>query len=139
MSEESKIIECTCDGNECGCDIEKVIVETAHIEYEDFKKIDMKIGLVTAAERVEDTDKLIKCQVDFGDEFGIRQIVSGIAEYVAVEDLVGKKFPYVLNLAPRTIRGVESQGMILATGGHGKPFGLLSPHNDDVELGSQLS
>ena len=107
------------------------------ISYEDFKKVEMKIGTVTAAERVPDTDKLIKCTVNVGEDEP-RTIVSGIAEhYPDPEELVGKQFPYVLNLEPRTIRGIESQGMIMAVGGeHG--IALMSP-DTDVIPGSPIS
>jgi len=83
------------------------------IQYEDFAKLDIRIGTVVAAELVPDTDKLIKCTVDFG-ELGIRTIVSGIAEWKKPEELVGKQLPYIVNLAPRMLRGVESQGMLIA-------------------------
>ncbi len=83
------------------------------VTYDDFAKLDFRIGTVRAAELVPDTDKLIKCTVDFG-EMGERTIVSGIAQWKKPDDLVGKQFPYIVNLAPRTIRGVESQGMLLA-------------------------
>ncbi len=83
------------------------------VQYEDFAKLDIRIGTVTAAELVRDTDKLIKCTVDFG-EMGERAIVSGIAQWKKPEELIGRQFPYIVNLAPRMLRGVESQGMLLA-------------------------
>lgn len=83
------------------------------ISYDDFAKIEVRIGTVLAAELVPETDKLIKCTVDFG-EFGTRTIVSGIAQWKTPEELVGKQLPYITNLAPRMLRGVESQGMLLA-------------------------
>lgn len=83
------------------------------IQYEDFAKLDIRIGTVVAAERVPETDKLIKCTIDFG-ELGERTIVSGIAEWKAPEQLVGLQLPYIVNLAPRVIRGIESEGMLLA-------------------------
>jgi methionyl-tRNA synthetase len=88
------------------------------ISYEDFTKVDIRIGTIMAAEPVPETDKLIKCTVDFG-ESGIRTIVSGIKEYYEPEALVGKQCPYVINLASRMIRGVESQGMLFASSPHG--------------------
>lgn len=84
------------------------------ISYDDFAKLDIRIGTVTAAEHIPDTDKLLKCTIDFGDEIGMRTIVSGIAEWKTPEDLIGKQLPYIVNLAPRMLRGVESQGMLLA-------------------------
>lgn len=83
------------------------------IQYEDFAKLDIRVGTVLEAEMVPDTDKLIKCTIDFG-EFGTRTIVSGIAQWKKPEEIVGKQLPYIVNLAPRMLRGVESQGMLLA-------------------------
>ncbi|MEX0933384.1 MAG: hypothetical protein WDZ74_01385 [Candidatus Paceibacterota bacterium] len=107
------------------------------INYDDFKKLDIRIGEVVSAERVPETDKLLRCEVSFGDDVGTRIIVSGIAEHVSPEDIVGKKFPYLVNLASRTIRGVESQGMILAIGGD--IFSLIAPENNDVLPGTPIS
>src|SRR3990172_12590390 len=84
------------------------------ISYEDFSKLDIRIGTVIAAELVPETDKLIKCTVDFGEEVGQRTIVSGIAQWKKPEELVGRQFPYIVNLAPRMLRGVESRGMLLS-------------------------
>ena len=83
------------------------------IQYDDFAKLEIRIGKVIAAEMVPDADKLIKCTIDFGD-LGQRTIVSGIAQWKKPEELVGKQLPYIVNLAPRVLRGVESQGMLLA-------------------------
>lgn len=83
------------------------------ISYDDFAKLDIRIGTVIAAELVPETDKLIKCTIDFG-EIGTRTIVSGIAEWKKPEELVGLQLPYIVNLAPRVLRGIESQGMLLA-------------------------
>ena len=92
--------------------------------FEDFKKLQIRIGLIIEAEKIEGTDKLLKLQVDFGDEK--RQIVSGIAQFYQPEQLVGKQFSFVTNHEPRIIRGVESQGMILATTSE-KKIVLLKP------------
>src|SRR4051812_30077467 len=86
---------------------------TEEISYDDFAKLDIRLGTVLAAELVPETDKLIKCVIDFG-EIGQRTIVSGIAQWKKPEELVGKQLPYIINLAPRMLRGVESQGMLLA-------------------------
>ena len=95
-----------------------------NITFEEFKKLRIRIGLIVEAERLEGTDKLLKLQVDFGDEK--RQIVSGIAEFYVPEKLIGKQFPFVVNLEPRVIRGVESQGMILGISANDKVV-LLKP------------
>jgi len=94
------------------------------ISFQDFQKLDIRIGEITSADKVEGTDKLIKMDIDFGSEQ--RQVVAGIAEAYSPEDLVGKKIPVLLNLEPRKIRGIESQGMILAADEAGNPV-LLHP------------
>lgn len=100
------------------------------INYKDFERLEIRIGKIVSAEKIEGTDKLLKLEVDFGPSASsgslIRQIVSGIAEFYKPEDLVGKQFPFVVNLEPRIIRGVESQGMILAVDVEGKAV-LLKP------------
>lgn len=95
-----------------------------NITFEDFEKLRIRIGLIVNADRIEGADKLLKLQIDFGD--GKRQIVSGIAEFYTPEKLIGKQFPFIVNLEPRIIRGVESQGMILAIDVKGKAV-LLKP------------
>ena len=90
-----------------------MLEEKSNISYDDFAKLDIRIGRVEEAERVPETDKLIKCTVDFGG-LGTRTIVSGIAEFRTPEDLVGRSLPYIVNLAPRMLKGIESQGMLLA-------------------------
>jgi methionine--tRNA ligase beta chain len=94
------------------------------ITFEEFKKVEIRIGKVTAAELVADADRLLKLQVDFG-EFK-RQIVSGIAESFTPEEMVGKSLPFVVNLEYRKFKGQESQGMLMATGVDGKVI-LLEP------------
>ena len=81
------------------------------ITFDEFSKMDIRVGLIKAAEKVEKADKLLKLTVDTGID--VRTVVSGIAEYFKPEDIVGKKVSVLLNLTPRKIRGVESQGMIL--------------------------
>ncbi len=96
------------------------------ISYDYFAKLEIKIGTITEVEVVEGTDKLLKLTVDVGEEAS-RQIVSGIREFFTdYSELVGKQCPFLVNLEPRTIRGLESQGMILA-GGEGDLFTLLHP------------
>ena len=100
-------------------------VETTYATIDDFQKIEIKLGTVLSAEPVADADKLYILKVDLGEP-GPRQILSGIREYKSVEDLVGHQFPFVTNLAPRTIRGLVSNGMILA-GNDVSGFALLEP------------
>lgn len=102
------------------------------ISYEDFKKMDIRVGTIREVEAVPDTDKLLRCQVDFNevDENGVkkfRQIVSGIHEfYPDPSVLANKQVLYIVNLEPRQIKGCESNGMLLAVDGmDGKPVFLI--------------
>lgn len=85
------------------------------INIDQWKAVEMKVGTIVTAEKMENADKLLRLTVDFG-EATPRQIVSGIAQWYTPESLVGKQCPFIVNLEPRTIRGLESQGMILAAG-----------------------
>ncbi|MEI6042156.1 MAG: methionine--tRNA ligase subunit beta [bacterium] len=98
------------------------------ITIDDVMKVDIKIGQIINAEKVEGSDKLLKLSVDFGEDLP-RQVLSGISKFVEIEDLVGKKFPFVTNLAPRKMMGMESQAMILA-GSTGDILALLNPSKD---------
>jgi methionyl-tRNA synthetase len=106
------------------------------IAYDDFTKVEMTVGEIIEAEKVENADRLLKLKVDFGSEQ--RQIVSGIAEHFSPEDLIGRKSPFVTNLEPRKIRGEESNGMILAAKDADGNFSLLSV-DDKIAKGTQLS
>lgn len=94
------------------------------ITFNDFKKLEIRIGKVLSAERVEGTDKLIKLEIDFGTEK--RQLVAGVAEFFEPNHLNGKELPVLVNLEPRKFKGIESQGMVLAVDVDGKPV-LLHP------------
>jgi methionyl-tRNA synthetase len=99
------------------------------VTYEEFAKLEIRIGEIKTVEVVEGADKLLKLTVDVG-EATPRQIISGIRTYFDDPQwLVGKKCPFLTNLEPRTIRGFESQGMILAAS-HEETLGLLFPHQN---------
>ncbi len=101
-------------------------MDKPRISIDEFSKIEVKVGEVLLAERVPETDKLLRLEVDFG-EATPRQIVSGIAAYVAdPTTLVGRALSFVTNLEPRTIRGLESNGMLFAVG-EGETFAFLTP------------
>ena len=104
------------------------------ITIDEFKKIDIRIAKVLEAERIEGAKKLLKLKVDIGGEE--RQIVAGIAETYQPEDLIDRKIPLIVNLEPATIRGIESQGMILAVDIGNKAI-LLNP-DEDVPEGSKV-
>lgn len=104
------------------------------ITFDDFKKLEIRIGKVLSAERVEGTDKLMKLEVDLGTEK--RELVAGIAEFFEPAHLIGKEMPVLVNLEPRKFKGIESQGMILAVEVNGKPI-LLYPA-EEVPPGSVI-
>jgi len=97
------------------------------ISFDDFSKMDIRIGTILTAERVEGTDKLMKLSVDLG--FEVRTIVSGIAHAFSVEDVVNKRIQVLANLAPRKIKGIESKGMILFAD-NGESLAFVSPLGD---------
>ncbi len=105
------------------------------ITYDDFKKVEIRAGKILSAEKVPETDKLLKLSVDFGekDETGLvkpRQIVSGIAlKFPDTASLVGKICMFVTNLEPRIIKGLESNGMLFALSTPDGAFSLLEPNN----------
>ncbi|HCM33350.1 methionine--tRNA ligase [Chryseobacterium sp.] len=106
------------------------------ITFDDFTKIDLRTATILEAEKVEKADKLLKLTVDTGVD--VRTVVSGIAESFTPEELIGKQVMILLNLAPRKIRGIESQGMLLLTT---KPDGKLSfvtPDDSNVENGIEI-
>lgn len=92
-----------------------VSVGKPEIQYEDFVKLDLRAAKVVAAEEIEGADKLLKLTLDVG-ELGERTVASGIKEWYTPDDLIGKTIVYLANLAPRKLRGVVSQGMIIAAG-----------------------
>jgi methionyl-tRNA synthetase len=110
-------------------------VPEGKISIDDFAKVEMRVGQVKVAEKVKGADKLLRLEVDMGSE--MRQVVAGIAEAYAPETLVGRKVVLVTNLAPRKLRGLESNGMIVAaTAEGGKP--VLAGFLEDVPLGAKL-
>lgn len=106
------------------------------ISIDDFKKVQITVGEIKTAEKVEDADRLLRLTVDFGGE--VRQIVSGIAEYFEPIDLIGKKCPFATNLEPRTIKGLESNGMIMAAKDEDNNFSLLNI-DPKIKNGTRIS
>jgi methionyl-tRNA synthetase len=106
------------------------------IQYDDFAKLELKAGTVTACEKVAKADKLLKLEIDLGTEK--RTIVSGIALHYTAEEMIGKQVVVVTNLAPRKMKGIESQGMILTAEDHDGRLRLLKPE-EMVAPGSSVS
>ena len=124
--------------NKSEMEIEKseIINLKSEIVFDDFAKIDLKVGTITAAEKVEKADKLLKLSVDLG--FEQRTIVSGIALHFNAEDIIGKQVVVVANLAPRKMRGIESQGMILMAEDKAGKLHFVNP-DTLVDTGSGVS
>ncbi len=105
------------------------------ITIDDFAKIELRVGIVKVAERVPKADKLLRLEIDIGTE--VRQVLAGIAEAYAPETLIGRRVVIVANLAPRKLRGLESNGMIVAASLEGgKP--VLAGFLEDVPIGARL-
>lgn len=107
------------------------------ISFEDFSKIDMRVGTIIEAEKMPKTKKLMVLKVDTG--LDQRTIVSGIAESFSAEDIIGKKVTVLINLAPRPLRGVESEGMILMTENKEGKLVFLNPDEEGIDNGETIS
>ena len=123
-TEEAKIIEKTEDKE-----------PTNIINFKDFGKVEMVVALILDAEKVENADRLLKLEVDTGEDK--RTLVAGVAEYYTSDELIGKKIIIVKNLKPAKIRGVHSRGMILAASGpDGRPYIPIIP--EETPVGAKL-
>jgi len=108
----------------------------AKIGIEDFAKVELRVGVVKSAEKIAGADKLLKVMVDIGDE--VRQVLAGIAPSYAPEELVGRKVVVVTNLAPRKMRGVESNGMLLAASAGPDGKAVLCTFAEDIPAGAKV-
>jgi methionyl-tRNA synthetase len=114
-----------------------------YVTYEEFKKMDIRVGTIREVEAILDTDKLLRCQIDFNEigennEKILRQIISGIHEYYPDPSiLLGKQVLYIVNLEPRMIKGFESNGMLMAVDGVDEKPVFLTPEVD-VNPGSKV-
>jgi methionine--tRNA ligase beta chain len=112
---------------------------TDKVNFNDWSKIDLRVGKILNAEDIENADKLYRLEVDLGKEIGKRTLCAGLKQYYSKEDLLGKKIIVFVNLEPRMMKGIKSEGMLLAacTDNHEKVI-LLAPEKD-IELGSRVS
>ena len=110
--------------------------KTPEVSFDDFLKVELRVGEIIACEAVPKSSKLLKETVKFGNE--TRTIVSGIAKHFKPEEMVGKKVVFVTNLAPRKICGIMSEGMIMAAEDENGNFALITPENKDVASGTRL-
>lgn len=115
---------------------EQSVTDKPEIVYDDFAKLDLRVGTVTTCEKVEKADKLLKLTIDLGSE--TRTIVSGIALHYKPEEMIGKQVVVVVNLAPRKMKGIESQGMVLTAEDKDGKLRLLKPE-ETISPGSSVS
>ncbi len=135
QEEENKVTEAP--AAETPAKVEEPAPGIAYINIDDFAKVEMRVGEIKTAERIPKADKLLKFTIDLGEPEP-RQILAGIAQYYEPENLIGRKVIVVANLAPRKLRGLESQGMILAAavGDEGRP--VLAGFLEEVPNGAKL-
>jgi methionyl-tRNA synthetase len=119
-----------------GKKVEQPVEQAAKISIDDFAKVDMRVGMVLSAERVKNSDKLMLMKVDIGEPEP-RTIVAGIAEAYTPVELLNRKVAIVVNLQPRKLKGIESNGMIVAASvGDGKP--VLAGFHEEIPVGARL-
>ena len=112
--------------------------EEQFINFDDFLKVELRVGQILSAEKLEKSEKLLKIQVSLGQELGERQVLAGIAKYYEAEELEGRKVSVVTNLAPRKMMGLMSEGMLLAASDDNGNLELVNPGNS-VATGSRIS
>jgi methionyl-tRNA synthetase len=106
------------------------------INFSDWEKLDLRVGEIIKVEEIKDADKLYKLRVDIGEE--IRVVCAGIKEYYSRDELKGKKIIFLANLAPRKLKGIESQGMILAAVNKNESEVVLISPESDIEIGAKI-
>ncbi len=109
------------------------------IEFGDFAKLDLRVAQIKEVEDIEGADKLYKLTVDVGSKIGERTLCAGIKEHYSKEDLKDKKIAMIVNLAPRKLRGVESQGMLLAASSEDHSKVILVNPGEKSEPGMKIS
>jgi methionyl-tRNA synthetase len=119
--------------------IEGIMNMADMIKYDDFAKINLRVGTIASVEDIENADKLFKLEVDLGNEIGKRTILAGIKKYYKKEELKGKQVVVIVNLEPRKMKGIESQGMLLAAGSADTDICVLVSPEKKVDNGTKLS
>jgi methionyl-tRNA synthetase len=107
------------------------------IQFSDFTKVEMRVGLVTAVSAPEWSEKLLEFSADFGPEIGTRRVLSGVRQWYSEADFLNKKFPFVVNLAERKMGPSSSQGMMMMVDGPDKP--ILIELNEQAKVGDPLA
>ena len=106
--------------------------------FNDFEKLDLRVAEILEVEEIENADKLYKLKIDVG-ELGERVLLAGLKQYYGKDDLVGKKIIIIANLEPRKMRGIESQGMLLAASTDNHEQVVLLSLDKDIKNGSKIS
>jgi len=109
------------------------------ITIENFEKLDLRVGEIISVEEHPNASKLLVLRVDFGEEIGERTIVAGLRNHYSADELEGKKAVFIVNLEPANLRGVESNGMILAASNSDKSEVKILITDGDLEAGSKVS
>ena len=108
------------------------------VDFSDWAKLDLRVGQIKKAEDIEGADKLYKLTVDLGKELGKRTVCAGLKKFYSKEDLKGRKIILFSNLAPRMLKGIESQGMLLAAVNADESSVVLLSPEKDIEAGSRV-
>jgi len=108
------------------------------VSFSDWSKLDLRVGKIIEAEDIEGADKLYKLTIDVGSEIGKRIVCAGLKPYFSKEDLEDKKIILFVNLEPRKMRGIESQGMLLAAVNEDETKVILISPEKDIEVGSRV-
>ncbi|MCX6746965.1 MAG: methionine--tRNA ligase subunit beta [Candidatus Pacearchaeota archaeon] len=108
------------------------------INFSDWEKLDFRVGEILGVENIEGADKLYKLTVDLGEEIGKRIVCAGIKKNYSKEELKGKKVIIFTNLSPRKLKGIESQGMVLAAVNNDESKIILLSPEEDIEIGSKV-
>lgn len=108
------------------------------VNFSDWGKIDLRVGKILKVEEIEGADKLYKLNIDLGKEIGKRTVCAGIKKHYSKDELKNKKVIVFVNLAPRTLKGIESQGMLLASVSKDESKVILLAPEKDVEVGSKI-
>lgn len=118
-------------------EIKEIMVGLAQVEFSDWQKLDLRVAQIVSVEEIENADKLYKIEIDVG-ELGKRTICAGLKAYYSIQDLLGKKIIYFSNLKPRTMKGIESQGMLLAAYTEDESKVILLTPSGEIENGSRI-
>ena len=108
------------------------------INFNEWEKLDLRVGKILKVEDIEGADKLYKLTIDLGEEIGKRTVCAGIKKYYSKENLAGKKIILFVNLIPRKLKGIESQGMVLAAVDETEDKVILISPEEDIEIGSKV-